>query len=182
MKIIRFLIMLVTLLLLTSCSNDEHYQSNDILKFNDYIESVSWGNDYNLYPDIESLPDGFVTKINYVERTGSFIRSKTLILEISIPEGDYQNFKEDLLANYTFLSESIKNNNGDEIISEVDFEYGSYRIYIVENDDYDYPKNFGMVGYSDTNHKIIILLFSDDDLDIITDMASILEDDFLLTE
>lgn len=174
--------MLMIFVFLTGCSKEEYYQSTDISKYEEYIDVVTHEKDYEFFPDLDSINSSNSTNIMYVERTGSLVRSKSLVLSITVPENNYLTLKDDYLAKYSYFSELILDSDNEPVISSNEFYYGTFTIFIIRNDDFDYPKNFGMIGYSDDRNEIIWLFYSDSDIDYIRDMSHFLEINFLMEE
>lgn len=180
-KLMRICIVL-SMFLVSACSEQEYSTSTDINKYEEYIEMVSFNKEYDIFPNIEELPDSVVLDISYVERTAFLIRSKTLILTITVPENIYSIFKEEFLNRYDYFDDLILDEEGGVIIPKVEFEYLSYTLFVVNNEEFYYPENFGMVGFSDENFEIIILMYFDIDRDRVSDMNQFIYEAFLLEE
>jgi hypothetical protein len=68
------------------------------------------------------------------------------------------------------------------LIPEVEFQYQSFTIKVVSDDDFEYPEQFGMLGYSDSSYQITFLFFYDLSLDRLSDspgrMTRFIESEF----
>ncbi|MCK7487130.1 MAG: hypothetical protein MZU97_17670 [Bacillus subtilis] len=75
---------------------------------------------------------------------------------------------ETIFGSYMFLQTPLMENDY-YLIPETKFEYESFTIKVVDDDNFDYPEQFGMIGYSDTTHQISYYVFYDESLNRLGD-------------
>lgn len=182
MKRIMILLLVTSISFMSACNGPKYIVLTDLEKYIDYIDAVTFNDDCDFFPNINELPDTASIDLKYIERTAFSARSKNLALVITLSEDQYHLYKEKILSEYDFLNEPIIDDDKWVRISEVEFEYLSYSIMVVNNNEFYYPMNFGMIGYSDENKQIIFLMYFDSDRDGITDMIRFVQNEFLLEE
>lgn len=178
MKRIYAIVLLLTFLL-TGCSNEEIYQSTDISKYDEYIEVVTGNNASSFFPSLDTLDVMDAIDLSYVEKNGALVRFKTLKLTILVSETNYYEVRDYYLENYSYFEGTLLDSDNDEIIPNNEFQYNDYTFFVVNDEEFDYPKSFGMIGYSDESKEIFFLFYSDSDIDYITDIDHFLETSFL---
>lgn len=139
----------IYLLLLSACS--QVYTNSD--EYVDYVSLVS-GSDIFM-PKLSDLPQYQSVDIYYFERLGTSIN-----LIITFSAETYESAKEAIFESHLFLDEPLME-HGYYTIPEVEFEYQAFIIKVVSDDNFDYPEQFGMLGYSDTKFQIAFLFFYD---------------------
>jgi hypothetical protein len=143
----------------------------DINKYNEYVDEI-----YNadaFMPSLDNLPDYASLEVYYDNGD-----SKSISLSITYDESSYESSKETILNWYSFLETPIEG-NGYYKIPNNDFHLKTYHIQVVNNDDFSYPSNFGMIGYSDDYNTITFLFFYDRSRGQISyDMADFVDENF----
>jgi hypothetical protein len=164
---------LITTFILSSCS----LAHTDINEYDIYIDEVE--NAGIFMPELDGLPDYESLEIYYDDGSS---KSITLILQYS--QDDYENAKESILNKYKFLSVPVMRDDV-SLIPSPEFEYGSYIISVVNNEEFSYPENFGMIGYLDDYYRVCFLFFYDRSLNSIDygyTMEEFVRDNFELQE
>lgn len=110
----------------------------ECLDYTNLIEEVD-----SFMPNLENLPVYETAEIYYQDNYSQFI-----YLVISFTDVMYNVSKELILQVYSFLNEPVLENDY-YIMPEAKFEYESYIIKIIERETFDYPEQFGIIGYSD---------------------------------
>jgi hypothetical protein len=147
-------------------------------KYEEFISKVSFSENHTFFPTVEQIPETATINIKYIERTAFMARSKNLVLFIELTEDDYLTYKETLLNDYQYLEEPIVDDNDWVRIPIVEFEYSMFTVKVVDNDEFYYPMNFGMIGFSDDNHEIAFFMYFDSERDGITDINQFMETEF----
>jgi|GEM_PF-3900628 len=166
--------------LLSACSSPKYTISTDITKYVEYIANVSFSTNCVFFPNLDDIPDTAAISVKYIERTAFMARSKNLMLTLSFSENDYFTYKDNLFSNYVFLNDPVIDDDEWVRIPEVEFNYSHLTIRVVDNDDFYYPMNFGMIGFSDDNYEIVLFMYFDSERDGITDMNKFMETEFPL--
>ena len=147
-------------------------------EYQDYIDKMPKADIY--MPDLSTLPEYQSITVFYYERLG---RSINLVITYSVES--YESAKDTILSSYTYLDEPLMESDF-YLIPEVEFQYQSFTIKVVSNDDFDYPEQFGMIGYSDSSYQITFLFFFDESLDRLSDsperMTRFIESEFYFPE
>lgn len=164
-KIMLFCLFFLIILALSGCgkvyTNTDDYQN--------YLSSLPGST--AVMPDLSEISNFQSYEIYYYERLGQSIN-----LLITYSDEAYQTAKETALGAFTFLDTPLMENDY-YLIPETEFEYDGFTIKVVDDDNFDYPEKFGMIGYSDTEHQISYLFFYDDSLNRLGDGYSM--QDFL---
>lgn len=144
----------------------------NINNYDEYVDEVY--NAETFMPSFESLPDYESIEVYYDNRS-----SKSISLSITYDEIDYKDAKMAILEQYTALEEESLVRDGVYLIQSTKFEYGSYTVLVIDNENFDYPSNFGMIGYSDEHNSITFLFFYDRSRGQISyDMADFVDENF----
>ena len=125
-------------------------------------------------PVLSSLPAYQAYEVYYLDRLGQSIN-----LVVTFSSETYETSKETILQSHVFLDEPLMESDF-YLIPETEFEYESFTIKVVDDEDFNYPEQFGMIGYSDTKHQISFLFFLDDSLNRLGDEYSL--QDFIKKE
>jgi len=146
--------------------------------YQEYINKMPTAN--NFMPDLASLPEYQSVSVYYYERLGQSIN---LIVQYSIDS--YESALDSILNSYTYLDEPMTEKDY-FLIPEVEFQYESFTIKVVSDDDFKYPEQFGMIGYSNSSYQITFLFFYDLSLDRLSDspgrMTRFIESEFFFPE
>lgn len=143
---------------------------------NDYQEYISLVPKANTFmPEIDNLPEYQSISVYYYERLGQSIN-----LIVTYSEESYESALDSILNSYTYLEEPLTKMDF-YLIPEVEFQYQSFTIKVVSDDEFEYPEQFGMIGYSDSKFQLSFLFFYDESLDRLGDgytMEEFLEKEF----
>lgn len=164
-------LLLVNSLAIFSLSACGKVLSNQV-DYQEYLDSVSGSNSF--MPILSSLPSYQTYEVYYFNYLGQSIN-----LILTYTSETYETAKESIFQSYCFLSEPLTENDY-YLIPETEFDYESFTIKVVDSIDFDYPEQFGMLGYSDTKHQISFLFFFDDSLNRLGEGYSM--QDFLIKE
>ena len=151
-RIYIIIIFVFLIVILTSCEK----KYDNVNEYENYINSITGAEDF--MPQLNELPTYVKLKVFFVKNSS---KSLNLIVYYSIET--YQDAKDIMLNTYDFLEEPISGNDY-YILPDVIVEYNDYLITVVNDDNFDYPERFGMIGYSDTNHSISFMFFYDESL------------------
>lgn len=137
--------------------------STDINKYKDQVNKFEAG---SFMPDLSSSDK---IKSTYQKRTYGllFYQTDTLLLVNSYDNHtDYEVDKNNAESTLKF-STSIT-------VSDI----GSFSFHVCESTDFNYPKKFGIIGFSDKESKIAYLWVYDDELDNIENMTDFISQNF----
>ena len=166
------LISVISLLSLTLFGCGSVY--TDAKEYQDYIDKIPKADIY--MPDLTTLPEYQSINVYYYERLGQSIN-----LIITYSAESYKSARDTVFGSYGYLEEPLTEMDFYRI-PEVEFEYQSFTIKVVSDDDFDYPEQFGMLGYSDSSYQITFLFFYDLSLDRLSDspgrMTRFIESEF----
>lgn len=165
-KLISVLLSIVLVFLSSGCGK----VYTNISEYSDYVDQVPGADAF--MPVIDELPAFQSTEIYYFEDLG-----QSLNLIVAYDEDNYETAKNAILAGFDFLSEPVLH-DGHYHVSDVEFEFSDFLIKVVEDSDFDYPKEFGMVGYSDLKKQVAFLFFYDDDLGRVGKMEEFVKNEF----
>lgn len=168
-KCIIGFVLFLSALVITGCG--QVYTNMD--DYQEYLDSIPGSNAF--MPVLTDIPVYHTCEIFYYERLGQSIN-----LVITYSNETYETAKETVLRSYLFLQTPLMENDY-YLIPEMEFEYESFTIKVVDDDNFDYPEQFGMIGYSDTHHQISFLFFFDDSLNRLGEgysMQDLLRKDF----
>lgn len=129
------------------------HEYTNIDKYQDYIDKIP-GSDVFM-PNISELPEYLSIDVFYYENT-----SQSINLIITYSAEAYESAVTIINGMYEFLNEPLMQHDY-YLIPEVEFEYQSFLIKVVSDDNFDYPEKFGMLCFSDTNYQISFLFFYD---------------------
>lgn len=167
------------LLALTLCLFIIHSTANFTLNG---IENFYNRDRINYDISLDELGDYTDIDYQYSQKTHMLLfPSQSSVLDLTYKENEYKDQVEQIRSSYTFLSEPIK--DGDlSLISQNEFTIGNWSFRVcVGNDylDFDYPKDFRMIAFNDTENRIAYLDFYDSDLDCIDeDMEKFIDKNF----
>jgi len=175
-KIIGILIIAIPLgILFISMLVDFYLDENpplltDVSDYEIYVDEVY--NADTFMPDLDVLPNYEDVEVYYDNRA-----SKSITLSVIYSNEDYESAKESIINMYSFLDGPIKDETGFYYIPSHEFDYKSYQIKVVDNEDFSYPEQFGMIGFSDDYNRICFLFFYDRSLNSLGNSYTI--EDFL---
>jgi hypothetical protein len=148
-KIYSVIFVTILIIVLSSCKR----VYSDIDKYENYINSIPGAQDF--MPSLDQLLTYERHAVFYVETS-----SKSLNLIVYYSPDEYQDAKDIFLNSYEFLEEPLMEYNY-YTIPEVEIFYNGYVIKVVKDENFNYPEQFGMFGYSDINHSISFMFFYD---------------------
>ena len=181
LKKILVLFLIVTLALsMTACTkiriNDLFSISTidcEIENYNDRVSDIGYANDY--MPNLSEL-NGY-TGISYSHKYTlagltfllPMFATDGITLFVEYPEDVYEQKKEEVLANYDFITKEIYDRDGYLISPLAKFEYKGYNFQADVNENYSFCpiKSFILIGYNDETRKISYCYFYDPDIDYI---------------
>ncbi|MCF7924243.1 MAG: hypothetical protein K9L64_03945 [Candidatus Izimaplasma sp.] len=149
----------------------------DTSSYQVYIDKIPKSNTF--MPDLATLPQYQSINVYYYERLGQSIN-----LIVTYSSESYQSARDTLLSSYVFLKEPLTELDF-YLIPEVEFQYQSFTIKVVNDDDFEYPEQFGMLGYSDSNFQLSFMFFYDDSLNELGNgysMQEFLEKEFIFPQ
>lgn len=147
---------------------------NDTNDYQEYIDQVPKANIF--MPEFDALPEYQSISVYYYEHLGQSIN-----LIVTYSAESYESARDTIFDSFVYLEEPLKKMDF-YLIPEVEFQYLSFTIKVVSNDDFEYPEQFGMIGYSDSSYQIAFLFFYDLSLDRLSDssgrMSRFIESEF----
>ena len=123
-------------------------------------------------PDIAIFPQQEGVSFTKVHHRGLFAHDCYLLRVEG--DGNMEAAQRDVAARFTFLEGTQVDRFGYVTIPTPEFDIGSYHFRVVAAENpypYTYPKYFGMIGVSEQEQTVLYLWYSDQDRDIIDDMA-----------
>lgn len=164
-KIYQHFLLLITTLL-SSCDMPTIIKTNyDLNKYEEYVNKCV-NPIKSFMPSLDSLTD--YNKI-LVSLTFSYCEARYygymdnepygLILFVLYSEQIFKNKKDEINQTYSFVESSIIDKGKDNIIPPIDMVYCDYRIRMVYDGDFDYPKYFGMIGINENKNTIAYLAY-----------------------
>lgn len=162
-----FIILLIFIFCITGCSKSNS-NIKEYLSRNNTIDTKAKG----VMPDINELPEYKNIEYRSTHKSMILFESDSIALIVNYDDETYENEKNKLEKNYTFLSQKIKSEFDESkyYIPENEFSINSYKFRVIDNDGNNntkFPKSFGMIGTSDDKKSIAYLYFYDADLDYI---------------
>ena len=164
----KIILVTVFILLFVLSSCDKTY--TDIDEYNQYLDDIQ-GSDLFM-PQLNTLGNCVSTEVLYYDSLG-----ESVSLICYYQEEDFEVYLDAINNDYRFLENPIVDEQGEVDIPSVDFEYGNFRFRVVQDEYFEYPEEFGMIGISDDEHAVAYVFFHDESLSFITSM-----DDFMETE
>lgn len=147
---------------------------SDLSDYQYYIEKIPNANDF--MPDLSTLPESHLISVYYYEHLG-----QSLNLVITYTAVTYLSARDSIINSYTFLDNPLVENDY-FLIPEVEFQYLTFTIKVVNDNYFNYPEFFGMIGYSDSTYQIAFLYFCDNSLDRLSNnpgrMSRFIESEF----
>ena len=177
------------LLFLSGCDNTR----SGVKNYDTFIEKVTYAETF--MPALEDVGAYEHADAYYRYIFRLMFESRSVNLTLTYSAENYEQQKQAALAGYQFdeIVESEQHLHKPSCAKDCAVlydtvsnycTYRTYTIYVVSPSDLnpDYrvliPKYFGMIGFSDTNHKICYLYYYDYDLDILGDMTEFLDGNF----
>lgn len=156
--------------LLTSCGNTTTNTIHDISKYGEYVYRCS-DSIKSFMPSLGSLSDYKERSVSLTSSSHEYGGSDTepygLILFVSYEEDIFEIKKEEIEQNYSFVESSIVDKYGDNLMPAIDVMYCDYRIRVVYDEDFWYPKYFGMIGINEDKYTIAYLCYQNIEIDVI---------------
>ncbi len=106
-------------------------------------------------PKLLDLPPYQFAEVLFFENYDS---GKSINLVITYSEDEYAFAKDSISSKLVFLEDPLMEYDY-YIVPQVEFEYNGFVIKVVSDDNFDYPEQFGMLGYSDVKFQISFLFF-----------------------
>ena len=179
----HLLLLVLTLVLLTGCSQSESNIENYLNTGSD-IDHVST----SIMPKLNELPEYQNIEYNYKHKSALIFDSEAVVLVLEYDPETYEVEKSKLESDFTYLEEQVISDFDNEkyYIPQPAFSINNYDFKVVSStnkDDFDYPKSFGMLATSDEDKRIAYLYYYDTDLDYIrsessTPMAEFVSENF----
>lgn len=165
MVLVVIIIYLIVVLSFKYFSYDVTYENID--EYEEYIEKVTMSN--TLLPTEEELKNSENVQVYYHEKNGFIAYTYyTISLFLQYNDDDYLVEKSKILEEHNFISEPIVRNDI-VYLHEPSFEYAGFKISVVDNVEYTYLKNYGMVGFNDETNSIVYLFVYDPEIGFISD-------------
>ncbi len=156
MILLTTMIMILTLSACTQTKSDITNYSHDVREY--YADLFM--------PDLDSL--GAYQEIDYsTKHDNSLFPWDTMQLIVKYDEETFLQKKDLLDTSYPYLKQPKRYDDGDWYIPVTEFPFAGFAFRVVEFEDTDYPRNFGMVGISEENCQIAYLWVYAPDLDLI---------------
>lgn len=171
---VRLMYIFLLICILSSCSSNSDKVFDNINEYENYVDQIYEYDDF--FPTIGEIGTIENSEVVFIEKTG-LVMSKSLMIRMKLSPSEYQNFISNQLNEYKFFTESIKNKYGN-VVMDYEFAYNDFQFYIINNDNFIYPKLFGMIGISNDEYEIIFMMYYNDDRDIISDFESFIESNF----
>lgn len=124
--------------------------------YQEYINQVPKANIF--MPDFDTLPEYQSISVYYYERLGQSIN-----LIVTYSAESYESARDTIFGSYVYLEEPLTEMDFYRI-PEVEFQYQSFTIMVVSDEDFEYPEQFGMLGYSDSKFQLSFMFFYDESL------------------
>ncbi|HCW52748.1 MAG TPA: hypothetical protein DG753_03195 [Clostridium sp.] len=164
-----FILTTFLLLSLTGCSMTKSRSSEKYLNSGKMIDIPA----KKFMPDLDMLPIDYGTYYKYNHIYRIIFETDTLTLVVNYSEETYTKEKERLLKEYKYLDHKVISDLDSEkyYIPEYEFKVSTYDFKVADQSETykdQYPKSFGMIGFSDENKSIAYLYFYDTDLDYIS--------------
>lgn len=158
-KVMILLTVMIMILTLSACIQ----RKSDITNYNHDVQEYY----ADLFmPDLDSL--GEYQKIEYsTKHDNGLFPWDTMQLIVKYDEEIFSQEKELLNTSYSYLKQPKRYDDGDWYMPVTEFIFAGYDFRVVEFEDTDYPRNFGMVGISEEKCEIAYLWVYDPDLDLI---------------
>jgi len=142
-----------------------------------YDKYLSWMPNSDLVmPEIEDLGEYENLVVRFKHKQLFFFSSDTIVLYVQYDETEYEQKKANMYEEYNLLEEPVIIDD-DYMMPEVETTLNGYHIFVVDNsngiysdcwdEDYCFPKHFGMIGHNDETKELIYMFFYDPDLDLI---------------
>lgn len=173
-KILTVMLVSMVTIVLTSCTP----KLTDIDDYETYINEIYGADEF--MPNLKDLPSYENVDVYYYDRS-----SKSITLSIKFSSENYEDAKETILNQHSFLDGPLQDDTGFYYIPKPEFSYSGYQIKVVEDEDFSYPEKFGMIGYSDDYNRICFLFFYDRSLNELGsgyEMDEFAEDHFMFLE
>lgn len=161
-KVVAIVLILCMALSLASCS-DYHTDLED------YSEDVAELMAQEFMPKLDELDD--YTGIAYLfKEYNSIFATYSMQLIVKYDNEAFQREKTRLETAYKYVDHPQKFDLDEKYytLPDAEFETNGYNFKVAQFADTDFPKNFGMVGISESKKQIAYLWFYDWDLDYIS--------------
>lgn len=166
----------------------------DIAKYSDHLHGI--GSAERMMPALDSLGNYASLEYSYkVHCYSTFVGffSDGYALCVTYDESQYEHRKTEALTSYAYLQEPAIAEDGDYLLPVTELDYKGFTLKIVPDEDqftYCPCKSFMMIGFNDTEYKILYLYYYDFDIDYIAaadedpvdEMTELIEDAFAWIE
>jgi len=154
MKKLYIIIIIFFILILSGCSFNESIKLSDINDYDEYLTNVKTSREF--MPDSSNLERyESISVIYYLDRPDT-IHTHTINLIITYSKEDYNHAKSIYLSDYSYLEAPLYDPDDKKwtLISDAEVEFNNYLIKVVDDENFNYPKYFGMIGFNEEEHKI----------------------------
>jgi len=164
-KIYTVIFTTIILLCSSGCSYNESIKLSDINDYDDYVTNVSYSREF--MPDLSDLEGYESIDVIYYNDRPSTNNTHTINLIVTYSNEYYNNAKSKYLSEYSYLEASLydPDNKNRMLVSDAEVEYNNYLIKVVFDEKFDYPKDFGMIGFNDIEYKLCFMFSYNDSLD-----------------
>jgi hypothetical protein len=153
---VSFLFILIVVLISTSgCTYEDKVIYNEIEDYQQCINDVEESDEF--MPNLDSLTKHTTIELYCKENIGL---TTTINLIVTYSEANYYLEKENLLMTYDFLLQPLYDSDR-VFISEPEFIFNGFNIKVVYNSNYNYPEEFGMIGFNDEEYQVAYMFHSD---------------------
>ena len=165
---------------LAGCDIWKSQTSFDIDRYEEYVNRLSRCCRYFM-PSLDSLTDYKDISVSLTSSDYTLGKKDTnpygLILFVSYDEEIFDSKKDEISQNYIFVNTPIisEYNDDDILMPAIDIVYCDYRIRVVYDNDFYYPKYFGMIGINENNYTIAYLYYQDINLDRLASVGDSIE-------
>ena len=174
----RRLGLLVLSLLLTGCSETTLNTSYDVNKYYEYVDRCARAGK-QFMPVLGSFSDYNDISVSLTTSSHSLGHKDTipygLMLFVSYDVDIFEVKKEEVNQNYSFVEEPIIDNDDDILMPAIDVLFYGYRIRVVKNEQFYYPKNFGMIGINEDTQTIAYMYYEENDIDLLATVGDSIE-------
>lgn len=150
---IKYVLVFVLLILLCSCSPFEYELKQDIDSYEEYVQATR--NSNIVMPELDNYESYDDVKVNYYFEIGGYDLHTISLIICFTDEEEYLSEKETVLKEFEFVNEDII--VYDKLALPKEFSYNGFTISPIDDEDFTYLSNFGMVGFDDENYKIVYM-------------------------
>lgn len=142
-------------------SSDERYVK-DLEKYAKQLESTEYAGALDFMPKPDEL--GIYKDFQYSVKNKRDILADYcgMALSVKYTADKYAEQKESVMKKYDFLSKPV----GDRM-PLAEFKVGGFTFHVAESPEFEYPKAFGVVAFSDELNTVLYLFFISPEMDVI---------------